>query len=282
MIDLPMPFPKAIGNHVDGAPRKYVSFFTWLVLIGLTVGLSACSQWGQHPRPIQYDSDTTQALLQRVTDVNTDLSAFRGIGRVRVTMQGTERVYERTAWVGSEPGRLRFAFRSPTGMPVFSMSCDEAWLTALNHADGQYFHRQINKNSLSRILPVAITCADLYGLLVGRPPQVDYDAVRMAPAGRGDADTIVLLLQRRFRGTVGRISIARDTGELSAAELLDVHGKRLYAARVDARQTIDGYRLPVKIRLTGPDGSLELDVQRTWPAASVSRDFFKITPPPSD
>jgi len=254
-----------------------------LLLAFLAVSFSGCAGWLGQSTEIQYDSEATRQLMDRLVNANAGLDAIRGKGRVLVNSQGTQRTYNPTAWVGAEPGRLRFAFQSmPGGPPVFSMSCDELWLTALNHADGKYYSRRVGDNSLSSFLPVQIKCADLYRLLVGRPPQMEYDSVRIDPQKKNSAGPIVILLQRRFRGTVGRISVSRDTGEFSAAELLDVHGNRLYAARVDALQTIDGYRLPANIKLTGPDGNLELDVQRTWPGASVTQELFRIAPPQSD
>lgn len=279
MIPFPTRFP---AYRIFVSSRIRTAAFG-LLLAFLVISFSGCATWWGQPTEIQYDNEATRQLMDRLMNVNAGLDAIRGKGRVLVNSQGTLRTYNRAAWVGAEPGRLRFAFQGmPGGPPVFSMSCDELWLTALNHADGKYYRRRVGDNSLSSFLPVKIKCADLYGLLVGRPPQVTYDSVRVAPQSKNDTDPIVILLQRRFRGTVGRISVIRDTGEFSAAELLDVHGNRLYAARVDAMQTIDGYRLPASITLTGPDGSLELDVQRTWPGASVTQEIFRIAPPQSD
>ena len=239
-----------------------------------------CSGWlAGLPAEIQYDSQTTRQLMNRLTAANADLGGVKGVGRVVVEAGGTQTAYDRAAWVGAEPGRLRFAFRGPTGLPIFSLSCDRLWLTALNHGDGTYYRREIGDNSLSRFLPVAIKCSDLYELLVGRPPRVDYDSVRIAEAAAGQEGPLVLLLQRRFRGTVGRIRVDRASGELYAAELMDIHGNRLYEARLEAMQTIDGYRLPSRIAISGPDGRLALEISRSWPESSVAEDAFHIVPP---
>ena len=50
------------------------------------------------------------------------------------------------------------------------------------------------------------------------------------------------------------LNSAADTGEFCGVELLDIHGNRLYAARVDGMQTVDGYRLPARyvIHAVGP------------------------------
>jgi hypothetical protein len=219
--------------------------------------------------------------MDALQTANSDLKALKGWGRVRVVAPGDQRIYERAVWVGAEPGRLRFAFLAPTG-PVFPMSCDETWVTALRHADGEYYRRQIGDNSLSGLLPVQIKCADLFGLLVGRLPGVAYDAVRLdTDEGDGNGD-IVMLLQRRFRGTVGRIRADRDSGELTSVELLDIHGNRLYEARLEGMQTIAGYRLPSRIRLSGPDGGLELEIARIEPDADVAENVFRIMPPGAD
>lgn len=252
------------------------------LLIGVVLLLSACSAWRGKPTAIQYDSEATRALMNRLTTTNSGLEAVSGKGRVVVSENGARHVYNRTVWVGAEPGRLRFAFRSPAGMPVFSMSCDEQWVTALQHPEGKYYRREIGDNSLSSFLPVEINCRDLYGLMVGRPPGVAYDRASMDANDNPDDDTIGIVLQRQFRGTVGRIRVSRDTGELRAVELMDVHGNRRYAAEVDSMQTVGGYRLPGHIALIGPDGSLELDVQQIRPRANAGADLFRIEPPASD
>jgi hypothetical protein len=244
---------------------------------------SGCAGWQGQSTEIQYDSQATQQLMNRLMTANAGLAAFRGKGRVFVHMKDTRSINSSAAWVGAEPGRLRFAFRSmPAGPPVFEMTCDELWLTALDYQEGKYFKRKVGNNSLSSFLPVSIKCEDLFNLMVGRPPQVDYDAVRLAPPESNDDGTVVILLQRRFRATVGRIRVLGDTGEFCGAELLDIHGNRLYAVRVDGMQTIDGYRLPGRIMIDGPGGSLELEMQRTWPGASISEDLFQIAPPRPD
>ena len=252
----------------------------WLALLGAL--LSGCSGWMGPPAEIQYDNPATQQLMHQLMETNAGLEAIKGLGRVTVTTGSTTHTYERAVWVGAAPGRLRFVFQAPTGMPVFSMSCDAEWLTALNYGDGRYYRQQIGDNSLSRYLPVSIKCADLYALLVDRPPKVAYDAVRLDTAQSAGGDSLVLLLQRRFYGTVGRIRVDRNTGDLQAVELLNIHGNRLYEARLQAIKTIEGYRLPTRITLSGPDGSLVLDVRRCWPESSVTEDLFRIAPPQTE
>jgi len=252
------------------------------LFVGIAVLLSACAAWRGKPQEIHYDSDATRALVDRLTTMNSGLKAISGKGRIVVSEKGAQHVYNRTVWVGAEPGRLRFAFRSPAGMPVFSMSCDEQWVTALQHTDGKYYRSHIGDNSLPSFLPVEINCRDLYGLLVGRLPRVAYDRASMDASDSHADDTITIVLQRRFRGTVGRIRVSRTTGELRAVELMDIHGNRRYAAEVDRTQTVGDYRLPGHIVLIGPDGSLELDVQQVRPRENTSADLFRIEPPVSN
>ena len=274
---------RAFFRVCQGSWRHHPSWWKrWLRLTLLGALLTGCSGWIGPPAEIQYDSQATQQLMHQLLAANDGLEAIKGLGRVTVTTDGTAHTYERAVWVGATPGRLRFVFQAPTGMPVFSMSCDAEWLTALNYSDGRYYRHQIGDNSLSRYLPVSIKCADLYALLVNRPPKVAYDAVRLDTAQSTDNDSLVLLLRRRFRGTVGRIRVDRNTGALQAVELLDIHGNRLYEARLQAIKTIDGYRLPTRITLSGLDGSLVLDVRRCWPESSVTEDLFQIAPPQTE
>ena len=263
--------------------RRFMPFIRWrgrlLLQCTLVALLSACASWQGKPIEVQYDSDATRSLMEQTMNANQALSAFKGIGRMVVDGEDGTHIFDRTAWVGSTPGRLRFAFRSPAGMPVFSMSCDEQWVTALNHSEGKYYRRQIGNNSLSSFLPVEIKCADLFAILAGRPPQVPYDYARVASDTADDADTIMLILQRRFRGTVARIRIDRATGDLRVVEIIDVHGNRLYEAKLNGTQMVNDYRLPGHIELIGPDGRIELDIKRLWTEAAVDQNLFQIKPP---
>jgi len=220
--------------------------------------------------------------MNQLMTANDALEAVKGVGRVTVTTSGSSHTYERAVWVGAEPGRLRFVFRAPTGQPVFTMGCDEEWLTALNYADSSYYRHKIGDSSLSSFLPVSVKCADLYALLVGRPPKVPYDAVRLDTSPKSTDESLTLLLQRRFRGTIERIHVAQSTGELQSVELLDIYGKRIYEARLQDMQTIDGYRLPSRLTLSGPKGSLALEVGRSWTETDVAEDLFRIAPPQTE
>ena len=262
--------PFTLGSH------PFCMVFSILILC---LALNGCSSWWGPPAEIRFDSDVTRQLMDRVTEANKELETFTGMGKVTVNSQDTQRVYNRAVWVGAEPGRLRFAFRSPAGMPVFSMSCDETWVAALNHTDGQYYRRKIGNNSMSRLLPVEIKCADLYGLMAGRPPRIEYDAVQRDEPTDEDAEDIVLVLKRRFRGAVARIGLDRETGDFRSIEMLDIGGKRRYLARLQSMKTFGDYRLPVTILLTGPSGSLELNVKRITPGAAIKDDLFRIKPP---
>lgn len=250
-----------------------------VLLGGLMAFAAGCAGWLGPPADIQYDSPTTRHLMDGLAAFNADLPAVKGVGRVVVATDRIRQIYERAAWVGAEPGRLRFAFRGPAGLPMFSMSCDPQWITALNHPEGTYVRREIGDNSLARFLPVAIKCGDLVALLMGRPPRVAHDGVRIEAANADEGHALTLALQRRFRGTVGRLQVDRASGELQAVELMDIHGNRLYEARLGAMQTVEGYRLPTRITVSGPDGSLALEVSRCWPESSVPEDVFHIVPP---
>jgi hypothetical protein len=245
------------------------------LLLALCAGCA--TPWGA-PRPVQYENDGVRQLMDQLQAVNTDLEGFKALGRVTLGARGSERTFERTVWAAA-PGRLRFAFRAPTGLPILSMSCDQQWVTALQHAEGDYHRRPIGSGSLSPYLPVSISCADLYQLFVGRPPEVPYDAVSRDPAAENAPQEIVLLLKRRFRGTVGRLRLNQDTGDLKAVELFDVHGNSQYEARLEEMQVVGGYRLPSRIRLAGPKGWLALQAARLWPLAAPEASLFQIPPP---
>jgi hypothetical protein len=240
------------------------------------VGLAGCAGFTAAPRTPDYDSDLTRALLTALENTNARLSTGKWRGKVAMTVDGQRRTLNRAIWAGAEPGRVRFDARNPFGLPVFSVACDENYLTAVAHDERRYFRRKTGAESLGQVFPVDITCRDLYRLLVGRPPVVDFhDAMLEEEPGTGRT----IRLKRRFRGTVAKLSIDYDSGDLVGVETFDIHGNRRYRARLTQRRTVGGFRLPHEVFLEGGDGQLLLEIARFEPNQPVPAALFSIAPP---
>lgn len=239
--------------------------------------LTGCAGFGATPVTPQYDSDATHDLMVALQSANPDLISCKGLGRVRITADGARRTFDRAAWAGAEPGRMRFEARTPFGLPILSLACNESYVTVMAHSEGRYYHKPIDKNQrLGKVLPVDIACRDLYRLMVGRPPIVDYHSAQMEQSTAG---VQTILLKRRFRGTVARLFLDTTNGALSGFELLDVHGKRRYLAQMKKRRTTKGFSLPYQLRLESSQGRLALEMDRLYPNAPVNASLFHIPPP---
>jgi outer membrane biogenesis lipoprotein LolB len=245
----------------------------------LLVVLAGCGLWGP-PAEIRYDTPDTQACLLRLAQTNQSVTTFKGIGQVSVVSHGRRQIYDRVAWAGAAPGRLRLAVRAPSGLPLLSLSCDAEWVTVLNHSQGRYHRAHIGDNSLSAYLPVALRCGDLYDLLRGRPPTVDYDAAAWLPAEAATPGAAAIALKRRLRGTVARLFVDPDRNcRLLGAEVLNVHGNPSYRARLEYGQDFDGFALPKRLSIESDQGRMEIQVDREFPNAPVADELFVIDPP---
>ncbi len=248
-----------------------------LVLAAIIMGLIGCAGLGATPATPQYDTGTTQDLMAALQNANADLVSCKGLGKVRLTIDGVRRTFDRAAWAVAEPGRMRFDARTPFGLPVLSLACNESLLTAVAHGEGRYYRKSIAEDHrLGMILPVDIACRDLSRLMIGRPPVVDYHSAQLDETTAG---VQTILLQRRFRGTVAKLFLDASSGDLIGFELLNVHGKRRYKARLEKQRTIKGFNLPHHLRLESAKGQLSLDMVRLYPNAPVSASLFHIPPP---
>lgn len=249
----------------------------WALL--LTV-ITACTPWGPPPE-IRYDNPDTQACLRRLQDINPTLDSFKGLGQITIESQGRRQVFQRAAWAGAVPGRLRLSVRAPSGLPVLSLACNAEWVTVLAHSEGRYHRAPIGDNSLDAYLPVEVRCRDLFELLRGRPPEIAFDAAGWLPAAPPEAPgTAVIALKRRFRGTVARLIV--DPGSecrLRGVEILDVHGNLSYRARLTYAQDFEGFQLPQRLTLESSQGRLEIQVDRVFPNARLADELFVIAPP---
>ena len=248
-----------------------------LLLAAIIMGLTGCAGFGAAPATPQYDTDATHALMAALQNANADLVSCKGLGKVSLTVDGARRTFDRAAWAVAEPGRMRFDARTPFGLPILSLACNEAYLTAMAHAEGRYYRKSIAEDHrLGMILPIDIACRDLSRLMIGRPPIVDYHSARLEET---TADVQTILLRRRFRGTVAKLFLDASSGDLIGFELLNVHGKRRYRAQMEKRRTIKGFALPHHLRLESAKGQLALDMVRLYPNAPVSGSLFHIPPP---
>lgn len=239
--------------------------------------LAGCAGFGTAPATPQYDTETTHDLMAALQSANPDLISCKGLGKVRMTVDGTRRTFDRAAWAGAEPGQMRFDARTPFGLPILSLACNESYLTVMAHREGRYYHEPIDENQrLGKIFPVDIACRDLYRLMVGRPPIVDYHSAQMEQTTAG---VQTILLKRRFRGPVARLFLDAANGDLTGFEMLDVHGKRRYLAQMKKRRTAEGFSLPYQLRLESSQGQLALEMDRLYPNAPVSASLFHIPPP---
>jgi len=249
----------------------------WLGLLAILLG--ACTPWGP-PAEIRYDSPDTQACLLRLQQTNQSLTTFKGLGQVSVVSHGQRQIFDRVIWAGAVPGRLRLAVRAPSGLPLLSLSCDAEWVTVLDHSRGRYHRAHVGDSSLSDYLPVALSCRDLFDLLRGRAPAVEYDSAVWLPEAAATPGRAVIALKRRLRGTVAQLFVDPDRNcQLLGVDVLDVYGNPSYHARLAYGPDIDGFALPQRLNLESSQGRMEIQVDRVMPNAPVADDLFVIAPP---
>jgi hypothetical protein len=241
----------------------------------LAIGLGGCAGLGASPQP-QYDSHTTQDLLRTLHNTNADLLSGKWFGKVSMTVDGTRRTFNRAAWAGAEPGRVRFDARTPFGLPILSLACNESHVTAMMHGQKQYYRKRIGANSLGAVLPVDISCRDLYRLMAGRPPLIDYHSARLENSTEGEQ---MVRLERRFKGTVAKLFVDPSGEVLTGVERLDINGHRLYRAQLKNRRTVEGFSLPYHLQFENAQGRLDLEILRLDPNSPVTASLFQIPPP---
>ncbi len=266
----------ADGISMLSVHSGHLSGFRVLWMILTVINLAGCAGFGSGSPVPQYDSRDTQDLLAALYDANQGLDSAKWLGKVSMTADGTRRTFDRAAWAGAEPGRVRFDARTPFGLPIMTLACNESYVTAFSHGSRQYYRRRTGSNSIGRLLPVDISCQDFYRLLTGRPPIIDYHTARLEKTVQG-GHTIVL--KRRFKGTVARLTVDAANGTLTGFELLDVHGNRLYWAHLAKRRSVEGFTLPYELHLENERGRLELEIARLYPNKPVNASLFQIPPP---
>lgn len=267
-------WPVERGGKFPWAGTIRAGFVFFLIVLAL--GLNGCAGFGAAPSAPQYDSDNTRDLMFAMQTSNASLVSGKWFGNVSMTADGTRRTFSRVVWAGAEPGRMRLDARTPFGMPILSLACNESYFTIMAHNEGQYYRKRVGSKSLGHFIPVDISCRDLYRLMIGRPPVIDYHSARLEATTEGSK---TIILKRRLKGTVAKLSLDESRGFLNSVELMDIHGNRRYRVQLSDRRMVEGFMLPHHLHFESGKGQLELKIARLYPNRPVTASLFQIPPP---
>lgn len=241
-----------------------------MALLGTVIAATQGCAWLVRP-PLE-DAAARQRVAHWVAH-NADLGPLKGFMRIQIEAGG-ETARGRAAWAAAPPDRLRLEWLNPLGQPLLSLAGDGRTITLYSFADRKFHRFAQSPKALERMIQVPAGIEDLLDILAGRPPVPAGAIARAAPA-----QACGVVLESRWHVRLAELQ-AEACGRIQSMSLYDAGGEIQYRVFWLEWQTIQGYDLPRKVRVTsGAGDGLTMMVERIWIDAAMPEETFVITPP---
>ena len=220
-----------------------------------------------------------RGLLSGIETQNASLNNFKGIGNLQIRQNNRLRLDERVAWIGEKPVKLSIAVLI-SGYPAVKMATDGEWLYYLEaHGQDTTFRKfPASDPSLKKLISIPISASDVITLLAGQIPMPQFDSAVLT-----EEETLpgyVLDLKEKWWGSRQKIYYDRSFSEVRRIDVFQRSGTLQYRAEIENRHPINGFQVPLKLRLLTPDGAdCLLSIERYWVNVDVPPTVFVLTPP---
>jgi outer membrane biogenesis lipoprotein LolB len=250
------------------------AFFAWLLVAML---VSGCSTLSRTPSQITNlpDSPEVTRILQNLSQLNADLSTFKGTGKIKFWKKDGIQVV-RSAWTGARPDKIRVVIQGITGFPVASMAADGHRFYMLSYSQDSFYQAEIQDPDLEKLVSIPVTAGELIKLISGVVPIRKYRSSTLLPASSQSGYVVSLIGEK---GIDTEKIYLDQTERVQRIEMFTLNGKLAYRVDFNGETEVEGFRIPARLVFNNDDGSgFQLDMDKFWPNAPVSSDMFVITP----
>ena len=218
-------------------------------------------------------------LLAVLKTQNDALRNFKGIGNIQIRQNSRLQLDQRVAWIGEKPVKLSIAVLI-SGYPAVKLATDGKWLYYLEvHGQDTTFRKiAASDPSLKKLISIPISSSEIITLLAGQIPMPKFDSAVLMEENTPPG--YVLVLKEKWWGVRQKIYYDQSISEVSRVEVFQRSGALKYRAEIKNRQSINGFQVPLQLRLLTHDGvDCLLMIDRYWVNVDPPPSVFVLTPP---
>jgi hypothetical protein len=167
-----------------------------------------------------------------------------------------------------------------SGYPAVKLATDGKWLYYLEvHGQDTTFRKiPASDPSLKKLISIPIPSSDLITLLAGRIPMPKFDSAALIEEKATPG--YVLVLKEKWWGVRQKIYYDQSMSEVRQVDIFHRSGLLKYRAEIESMQWINGFQVPLRLRLlTGDGADCLLNIDRYWVNVDLPPDVFVLTPP---
>ena len=264
-----------------GLPAGRWAILWKAVLVSIFFIPAGCSRLPP-PDPLM-PAASSQDLCRSVRSKCEEISTHVTDARITLKSEGGSARFRQVSMM-MRPASLRFEIIDPFGRALFLIVSDGDRLTAFDIMEGSCALGPAGPDTLSRFLPVSIAAEELIDLLAGAPAP-DCEDLEEERAEHGLRR---LRAGRRDRAGHQVLSIDPSDHMCRTVELYDTRGKLELRGEFSEFERADGFTLPRRIRLSGPEAGggdradFEMNIKygELTVNGPVDSALFSFTPPP--
>ena len=255
-----------------------------MILVVSAVFLMGCSSFisktsQQTPEEDYLAVTGAQEVVSRLKIQNQELKSFKGIGKIKLWLEGELKLDERIAWIGADPTKLSIVVLV-SGYPAIKIANDGKWFYYYEANQDKSIYKKIRATdaSLERLLSIKIDPGDIIALLKGRVPLREHDSAFLFQDNTTDGH--VLILKKKWWGVTEKVFLDEEKTQVLLIEFYSRSGSITYRAQFEGMQNISGYEVPSRLNLFNKERStIQLDIQSYWTDVPVSPEMFVLSPP---
>ena len=218
-------------------------------------------------------------LLSVLKTKNNSLRNFKGIGNIQIRQNGRLQLDQRVAWIAEKPVKLSIAVLI-SGYPAVKLATDGKWLYYLEvHGQDTIFRKiPASDPSLKKLISIPIPSSDVITLLAGQIPLPEFDSAALIEEKA--APGYVLVLKEKWWGVRQKIYYDESTSAVRQVDVFHRSGSLKYRAEIESMQWINGFQVPLRLRLLTHDGAdCLLNIDRYWANVDPPPSVFVLAPP---
>lgn len=228
-------------------------------------------------KDVMIQSDPDAARFLAYLKVRSDnLGNFKGVGHLTIMGKGQGETM-RVVWLGSQPGNLRVEILGIWGQPALTLLLKGVNFYVHNHQDNRHYKGKGTVHNLSRFISVPVRAEDLFSLLSGQPPLLDFYSAKVETS-RDDYQRCLCLYKTRNR-LIEKVWFKDDETTVERVELFDGRRNPRYTIEFSEFEQVDGLVMPHKIVVSRTKSLVwSLNIEKFWrkvpiPAGAYTLDF---------
>ncbi|MFH0926322.1 MAG: DUF4292 domain-containing protein [bacterium] len=265
--------PQKVGFYTP----QNIFKFSVLLIFSASI-LTGCTSLRHSISPIK-PLISPDDILKKIVIREGEIKDLKGIAKVTIT-NADKNYHLKEVIIVQKPSSLRMETLGFFGQPLFFLTAKDNQLSILSLSENKFYKGEVTPENLSIIFPLYLKSKDLFSILLGSTPLIDYVDMDI-----GIVQEENLYLVRFFQqGGITRqfIWIEPLNFSIMKSEIYDSSGNLILKVKFDNYKTINDLLFPMSTTISLPLSltKIGIDYSELEINTGINRNSFDLDAPP--